>query len=242
MRKGADRSAQRGAAMRRSEVGCGRGVRLVGSLVLAMLPACTHTDTTARTLEELRADITRVAADRDRLEERVAALERAGQSGSDAVEPAPPTSGPVAVDARPPAARASTDARTDAESARAAKSTSDAKRDFDAALGLMRARQFDKAIDGLTAFLVRYPDHDLVDQAMFWRGDCLYEKGAHGRAVDQLQGLIARFPASSKAPDAMLLLGLAQKRLGAEEESRRAFAELKQRYPKSDAARQAPRP
>jgi tol-pal system protein YbgF len=208
-----------------------------------MATACTHTDPTARAIEDLRADITRVSADRDRLEERVAALERADQARSDAEAPAP-LPAPATVDSRPPAPRAaSADARApDADGARAAKSTSDAKRDFDAALGFMRVKQYDKAIDGLTAFLVRYPDHDLVDQAMFWRGDCLNEKGAPGRAVDQWEGLIARFPMSSKAPDAMLKLGLSQKRLGAEDQARHTFAELKQRYPKSDAARQAPRP
>jgi tol-pal system protein YbgF len=233
----------------RDGAGCRRVLGFIGGLWLMMAASCTHTDATARTLEDLRADITRVAADRDRLEERVAALERAEQKRSDADSP---QAAPVAmVDSprptdgtRPPGARAaSPDARpADVDGARATKGASDAKRDFDAAIGLMRAKQYDKAVDGLTAFLVRYPDHEYVDQAMFFRGDCLYEKGAPGRAADQLAGLIARFPLSSKAPDAMLKLGLAQQRLGAEDQALRTFAELKQRYPKSDAARQVPRP
>jgi tol-pal system protein YbgF len=206
----------------------------LGALALSFAAGCGHQDTTDRSIEQLRADITRVAADRDRLEERVVALERTEQTRTDAAAQSP---APLP---DPPRARADEAPRPEAP--RSAKIGGDAKHDFDSALALARSKQFDKAIDGLTAFLVRYPDHEYVDQAMYARGDCLYAKGAHARAAEQLQGLIARFPQSARVPDAMLKLGLSQKRLGADDQAQRTFAELKQRFPKSDAVRQVPAP
>jgi tol-pal system protein YbgF len=235
-----------------ARAGSGQGwtgrLRFAGVFALLTVAACGHQDVTDKSIADLRADITRVAADRDRLEERVVALERAEQTRTDA-ETAATTSPAIASPDPPrmPAARAGTsDARPSdgdgSQGSRAAKMSGDPKRDFDAAVALARSKQFDRAIDGLTAFLVRYPDHEYVDQAMYVRGDCLYAKGANARAVDQLQGLIARFPQSPRVPDAMLKLGLLQRRSGSEDQAQRTFADLKQRFPKSDAVRQVPRP
>src|SRR5262249_51214670 len=144
--------------------------------------------------------------------------------------------------ARPTAARGAPEARpADGDVSRTPRASGDAKRDFEAAMALLRAKQYDKAADALTAFLVRYPDPEYADQAMYFRGDCFYAKGANARAAEQLQGLIARFPLSARVPDALLKIGLSQKRIGAEDQAQRTFAELKERFPKSEAVRQVPR-
>jgi TolA-binding protein len=75
---------------------------------------------------------------------------------------------------------------------------------------------------------------------MYWRGECFYATNAFARAVDQFEGLVARFPQGNKAADALLKLGLAQDKVGMKEQAQKTFAELKDRYPKSDAARQVP--
>jgi tol-pal system protein YbgF len=77
---------------------------------------------------------------------------------------------------------------------------------------------------------------------MYWRGECFYQTGAFSRAVEQFEGVIARFPNGNKTPDALLKLGLSQEKVGAKNQAQKTFAELKDRYPKSDAARQVPRP
>jgi tol-pal system protein YbgF len=118
--------------------------------------------------------------------------------------------------------------------------SSEAKRDYEAALALARGKQYDKALQGFTAFLVRFPDHPYAENAMYWRGECFYATGAFGRAVEQFEGLVARFPYGNKASDALLKLGLAQEKAGMKEQAQKTFAELKDRYPKSDAARQVP--
>src|SRR5215471_17225108 len=220
--------------------------RAAGSVLAALLlfsvSSCARSDSTERAIEQLRADLTRVSADRDRLEERVLALETSSEQKRTEAEARPEPAPPPAVEStssRPAAVRGGPESRP--ADSRAPRATSDAKRDFEAAMALLRAKQYDKAADALTVFLVRYPDHEYADQAMYFRGDCFYAKGANARAAEQLQGLIARFPLSARVPDALLKIGLSQKRVGAEDQAQRTFAELKERFPKSDAVRQVPR-
>jgi tol-pal system protein YbgF len=118
----------------------------------------------------------------------------------------------------------------------------EAKRAYDAAAALLRAKRYDAALEALTAFLVRYPDHPSADRAMYWRGECFYAQGDIARAQEQFEGVLARFPFGSQAPEALLKLGICQRRLGATAGAERTFADLKERYPNSDAARQVPAP
>lgn len=252
-------------------------------LGLPLVVACAHqgaTDRTAdRAVEKLRADLAKIEADRDRLEQRVGALEavelrrreadetRGGprtpaetarrlpvvRVGEDGAEGAPVGTthgeapdidtghGESRTVLRAAGSRGSADRRVSKEATGDVPALSpDAKHDYEAALGLARAKQHDKALQALTAFLVRYPDHPYVENAMYWRGECFYAKGEFSRAATQFEGVIARFPYGNKAPDALLKLGLSQEKAGGKELAQKSFAELQDRYPKSDAARQIP--
>ena len=246
---------------------------------LPLVVGCTRQDPADRSYEKMRADIAKIEADRDRLDQRVEALEAAEQrrrEGGEAQTAKPaPTNQTLPVvrvgeaDARShalPAAhgeapdldtdsadlralvhasgsRGSTERRSSKDGGEDAVAFSpEAKRDYDNALALARGKQHDKALQAFTAFLVRYPDHPYAENAMYWRGECFYSTGAFARAVEQFEGLIARFPYGNKTADALLKLGLSQEKVGAKEQALKAFAELKDRYPKSEAARQIPRP
>jgi tol-pal system protein YbgF len=247
-------------------------------VVLLPVVACTHQNAADRSVEKLRADIAKIEADRDRLDQRVGALEAAEQGRQEAQLAAPKASAtarPLPIvrvgetEARgaplPPAHGEAPDVDTDSDSQRPAVHASgtrgaterrgskdggedavafspEAKRDYDAALALARGKQYDKALQAFTAFLVRYPDHPHAENAMYWRGECFYATGAFARAVEQFEGVIARYPYGNKAADALLKLGLSQEKVGAKEQAKKTFAELKDRYPKSEAARQIPRP
>lgn len=115
-----------------------------------------------------------------------------------------------------------------------------AKRDYDAALALVGGKQYDRALESLAAFLVKYPDHPYADNALFWRGECFYARGDFLRAAEQFEGVVARFPAGNKAPDALLKLGLSQVKLGNPAKAKEAFDRLAQTYPQSDAAHRIP--
>jgi tol-pal system protein YbgF len=247
------------------------------SMGLGLVVGCTHQDPADRSIEKLRADIAKIEAERDRLDQRVGVLEAAEQRRGEA----PPTvarkatsepvrqlpvvrvaadearEGPLPAHGEAPdlgsgtgdrrpivrasGARGSTErlaSKSDEQDA--AFASSEAKRDYDAALALVRGKQYDEALQALTAFLVRFPDHPDAESAMYWRGECFYATSAFARAVDQFEGLVARFPHGNKAADALLKLGLAQDKAGMKEQAQKTFAELKDRYPKSDAARQVP--
>src|SRR5689334_606795 len=55
-----------------------------------LVAACSHQDPADRSVENLRAEITKIQADRDRLEERVGALEAAEQKREGAAKPPEP--------------------------------------------------------------------------------------------------------------------------------------------------------
>ena len=252
----------------------------------AGLAGCAHTEPADRSLEKLKVELTKMQADRDRMAERLAALELAderrasaalapalsGASAGDPVAPSLPVvrigkGGERSADPVPGFGPASSDssgtgadsddvrpvleargsstgsARRRRGNERVASSTllPEAKREYEAALALLRAKEYLKALDALTTFLVRYPDHAYADNAMYWRGECLYARGDYARAAQQFEGLVARFPFGNKAPDALFKLGLCQKQLGAHEQSDRTFADLRDRYPSSEAVRQMPR-
>jgi len=243
--------------------------------VLSSAGGCAHRDPSDRSVEQLKSEIAKLQADRDRIDQRLGALESA-EPQRDEARPAAPARGssPDSVP-RLPVVRVGEGAATSPAEAETADPDSadprpivqasgppgslakrgrsgsrgeavslspEAKRDYEAALALVRAKQYDRALEALTTFVVRYPDHMYAENATYWRGECFYAKAEYAKAVEQFEGLVARFPFGNKTPDALLKLGLSQQRLGSQEQAQKTFAELKDRYPKSDAVRQLPRP
>jgi tol-pal system protein YbgF len=116
----------------------------------------------------------------------------------------------------------------------------EAKPAYESALALVNARQYDRALDALAAFLVRYPDHPYADNAMYWRGECYFAKGDYLHASEQFEGTVTRFPAGNKAPDALLKLGMSHQKLGNPAKAKECFDRLAHAYPQSEAARHIP--
>jgi tol-pal system protein YbgF len=114
------------------------------------------------------------------------------------------------------------------------------KHEYDAALALVNAKQYDRALDALAAFLVKWPDHPYADNALFWRGECYYARADYLHAAEQFEGVVTRFPAGNKAPDALLKLGMSQQKLGNPTKAKEYFDRLAQTYPQSDAAHRIP--
>jgi tol-pal system protein YbgF len=116
----------------------------------------------------------------------------------------------------------------------------EAKRAYDAALSLMYAHQYDRALDAFAKFLVTWPDHPYADNAMYWRGECYFAQGQYLRASEQFEGVLARSPMGNKAPDAMLKLGMSHQKLGSPEKAKEVFDRLAAQYPQSQAAHRIP--
>jgi len=116
----------------------------------------------------------------------------------------------------------------------------EARAAYDAARNLMTQRKYREALDGFTAFLVKYPDHPMADNAMFWRGDCYFSLGDFPHAEQELSGALARFPQGIKAPDTLLKLGMTEEKLGQPDKARAYYDKLQKEFPKSEAARRIP--
>ena len=115
----------------------------------------------------------------------------------------------------------------------------DAKKAYETALAQVQAHQYEKGLDGLNAFLVRWPDHPYAENAMYWRGEAYFAQGEYLRAAEQFDAVIARFN-GSKAPDALLKLGMCHDRLGSSQRAREYWERLKRDFPRSDAAKKIP--
>jgi tol-pal system protein YbgF len=116
----------------------------------------------------------------------------------------------------------------------------EAKKAYEAALAQVQAKQFDRGLEGLNAFLVRWPDHPYAENAIYWRGEAYFAQGEYLRAAEQFEAVLARFGAGTKGPDALLKIGMCHDRLGAPARAREYWDRLKNEFPRSDAAKKIP--
>lgn len=116
----------------------------------------------------------------------------------------------------------------------------EAKKAYENGLAQVQGKHYDKGLEALSAFLVRWPDHPYAENAMYWRGEAFYGQGEYLRAAEQFEAVLARFGAGSKGPDALLKLGMCHDRLGSSARAREYWDRLKSEFPKSDAAKRIP--
>jgi tol-pal system protein YbgF len=70
------------------------------------------------------------------------------------------------------------------------------------------------AIQGFRDYVMRYPDTDLADNALYWIGECYYSKKSFKEAIDAFTQLLNTYKTSDKAAAALLKKGLAYLELG----------------------------
>jgi tol-pal system protein YbgF len=232
---------------------------LIACFVLATLPiACAGgKDGIEKNLDALRADIARLEAEQDRMSSRLGTLEVSSAVASAraaapterpplpvvVLQPPPPDTDNDTIDpdGEVPVVRIYGNGEPTRGKPSKAKVAADAGREYDEALGSVRRKQYDKGIEGLTAFLVHFPGDDRADNALFWMGECYLGKGDQDRAAEQYESLVARFPKGNKAPDALLKLAGIAKQKGDADRSRDLLRRLRNDFPSSDAARRAPK-
>jgi TolA-binding protein len=181
-----------------------------------MVPlGCGHgKDAADRQIDQLREQLTKVQADHDRFDERLGALETAESRREEAnrsneaagghyrpklrvvrVGPdgkllderdTPPDE--IVGDADDPQPRQKVESSGRVDRA----SSADAKRAYGEAVALLKAKDFDKAIDAFAAFLVRFPDNPNADDAMYERGTCYVAKGDYARTKIPRRSLATR--------------------------------------------------
>ena len=100
--------------------------------------------------------------------------------------------------------------------------------------------QWSRALEALAGFMVRWPDHPYVENALYWRGEVYFARGEHLRAAEQFEAVLARFGGGNKAPDALLKIGMCHDRLGSADRAKEYWERLRRDYPRSDAVMKIP--
>lgn len=110
---------------------------------------------------------------------------------------------------------------------------------YDYALGLIKAGETKKAREVLNAFAGKYPDHRLMQNVYYWKGETFYSEKDFESAILSFQDVVDKFPSGDKAPDAMLKQGFAFQSLKDRKNAKILYELLLTRYPRSPAAGKA---
>jgi tol-pal system protein YbgF len=148
----------------------------------------------------------------EEIEKRVAALEEKVGKGAAPTGAAPPVS--------------LTDLKTPEEM-------------YDYALGLIKSGDTKKAREVLNAFAAKYPNHRLMQNVFYWKGETFYTDKDYESAILSFQDVIDKYPGGEKAPDAMFKQGLSFQALNDKKNARILYELLLSKYPKAPAAEKA---
>jgi tol-pal system protein YbgF len=96
-----------------------------------------------------------------------------------------------------------------------------------------------KGRETLSDFAAKYPDHKLIPNALYWKGEAFYAEKDFENAILTFQDVVDRYPQGEKAPDAMYKQGLAFLSLKDTKNARILLELVPKKYPKSKAAEMA---
>ena len=103
--------------------------------------------------------------------------------------------------------------------------------EYETDYALYKNGQFDAAAAGLQDFVQKYPRDRLIPDATYFLGESFARLGRHREAAEQFLKLSTDYTKSSRAPDALLRLGVALNALGAKEQACATYQEVDRKYP-----------
>jgi tol-pal system protein YbgF len=107
---------------------------------------------------------------------------------------------------------------------------------YDYAVGLIKGGETGKGRQLLTAFASKYPDHKLLPNVFYWKGEAFYAEKDYENAILSFQDVVDKYPGGDKAPDAMYKQGLSFLALKDRKNARILFELVQSKYPKSPTA------
>jgi tol-pal system protein YbgF len=107
------------------------------------------------------------------------------------------------------------------------------KDEYETAVAMMRAGQYEAAEKSLTAFLAKYSKSKYAPAAIYGLGESFFLRGRKSEAAEKYLEIKTKYPQSAQAPDALLRLGEALAAIGAHEQACAAFSEIGVSYPGS---------
>ena len=107
---------------------------------------------------------------------------------------------------------------------------------YQAAYSDIAAGRYNLARDAFREYLRHYPDTEVSDNAQYWIGECLYATGDFQGAIVEFKRVVDNYPKGDKVPAALFKTGVSQARLKQDEEAKKSFRLVIQKYPKSPEA------
>lgn len=95
------------------------------------------------------------------------------------------------------------------------------------------------AIQTYNDFLRRFPKHSYADNALFREGKCRFQRAEFPGALQRFRRVVEGYPTGNKVPDALLMIGLTQKKMGQAQKGQSTLTRLMAMYPETKAARDA---
>lgn len=111
--------------------------------------------------------------------------------------------------------------------------------EFEKALGVLRLRDFPRAIEALQRFLSANPGSAQVPDAEYWLGVAHTAQRQYDAAIDTHRRFVDKYPDHPKAPDALRNIANCQRDLGQKDIAKATLRRLIKLYPKSVAAQRA---
>ena len=115
----------------------------------------------------------------------------------------------------------------------------DCENTYDEAFILVRRGEYETAIEGFRTFLDQCKNHELVENAYYWVGECYYSLEKYDQAITEFEYLIDNYKSSINASRALYKLGRSKQELGQKDQAIRMFQRLVDDYPGTLEAEQA---
>ncbi len=112
-------------------------------------------------------------------------------------------------------------------------------RDYEGALGLLKAGKNREAGAAFEAFIAAYPGSSFLPSAHFWAGNAWFQEREAARASDLYRKVAEQWPNDPRAPDALLGLASSQQAMGDGKGAKETLNGILQKYPDSSAAQMA---
>jgi tol-pal system protein YbgF len=171
-------------------------------------------------IEQLRAELARMRGQNEQLAREVSELQRLQKDAQAGVDERLRKVEPLRIE-------------HDGQSFTAAPNE---KRDFDAAMDLLRKSEFGPAMGAYNSFLQHYPVSGYRPSVLYWLGNAQYASRAYKESVESHRRLVTEFPTHMRTPEAMLAMANSQIELKDARGSRRTLEDLVKAYPTSEAA------
>ncbi len=110
------------------------------------------------------------------------------------------------------------------------------RRQYEAAMAMVRRGDFSEAATALTNFSLRFPASGYTDSVRFWLGNALYAKRDYKEAIATFRAFILANPDHPRAAEGLLALANCQIELKEAKAARRSLEDLIKAYPATEAA------